>query len=209
MALDSTALLTLAEAKDALRVTGSSEDVLLERAVNVATLWAEHVCERRLKSRAVTSLRLAGPPGRRLYLPIVPISTTATLTVTHNGDAQTVWKVEADGDPEDFDVIVGPLTVPSSRMQPDYLYRSAGWSTSSWANPYNVLISYTGGLSTIPDDLKDAVCMLLQRVWREFKQGTADMVSVNTPTGSVTFADRRLPPRAAQILESYRVLEFA
>lgn len=209
MALATTALLTLDEGKAALGTTGTSDDALLERAVNVASAWADFVAGRPLKARAITNLRLAGPSGRRLYLPVVPISLTATLTLTVDDTAQTVWKSESDGDPEDFDVIVAPPTLPGSTMQPDHLYRSAGWGTSSWANPYNVKLTYTGGLSTVPDDLKDAVSLLLHRVWRELRQQTSDMVTMNTPTGSVTFADRRLPPRALQILEGYRVLEFA
>ena len=180
MALSATALLTLAQAKDYLDIKGGEKDSLLEDMVNRITDYCEGAqgANRPFKSRAYTSLRLEQRNSRKLYPLAVPISTSATLTITFDALAQTIWKTETDGDPALKDVIVAieqtgnyhqPVAsdVDDPIWRPNHLYRSAGWYTGSTSNPYPILLSYTGGLVTIPGDLLQVAFEILQKLWRE------------------------------------------
>jgi hypothetical protein len=218
MALSSIALVTMVEARAALGMpSDASDDVNVEQVVNAASALAETVyCSRPLKARAYTNVRIAGPCHEKLY-PLIadcdqqlaaPIDTAATVTIILGGTAQTLWKSEADGDPDAKDVAVFR----------DYFYRSGGWSTTSGfpsGVPRNVLLSYTGGLNPVPDDLKEATLELVQKLYPLLIQGRMDMASFSTAGGSVQTVEGAvggagvelwsLTPRARDVFKSYRL----
>ena len=205
MALSATALLTLSQAKDYLDIKGVEKDSLLEEVINRITEFCEGVqgANRPFKSRAYTSLRLEQRNSRKLYPLAVPISTSATLTITFDALAQTIWKTEADGDPALKDVIVAS-DVDDPMWRPNHLYRSAGWYTGSTSNPYPILLSYTGGLVTIPGDLLQVAFEILQKLWREQDKQMGEIVSVSGPTGSVSIPNSLIPMSARKWLDSQR-----
>lgn len=204
MALAANALLTLQAAKDYLNLTGSADDAKIEEDVNRASDWIEGWCHRPFVEVVYAGLRIEGPSqGRLLFVAHAPIKTSAPITVTVNGTAQTVWRTETDGDPDTFDVQV-VRSVEYSPLVPDALYRGGGWRASG--TPYNVLLSYTGGFASgaVPDDLREACCLCVQKIFRERQRQLAELATVTLPGGGVTLFDRALPARAESLLSRYR-----
>ncbi len=209
MSLDANALVDLPTAKGFLNVPGSSEDPRIERAINAASDLCERWTGRVLRQRTLTNLRLPGPPSTILLVKGTPIDVTQTVSVTVDGTAQTVWRTEADGDPSLKDVLVGALVAESALFAPDHLYRASGWNVCSWGNPYNVLLTYTGGLKPIPDDLQRACLYIVQKLYRDEQRQLAEVAQVNTPMGGVTILDNAIPRLAQALLAAYRLLLVA
>lgn len=208
MALPANAIVSLAEAKDFLNIKSAEQDALLETVIQGATAAWENELNRPVKEATYTNLRLIGPQGPKLYLRGTPVKTSDPLTVSLRGTAQTVWKTEADGNPNDFDVLLmgdipeHPLGVRT------HLYRAGGWNgapTNVWSgHPYTVLVTYTGGFNPVPQDLKDAVLYVVQKLFRDRQKQLTDVQTVTLPSGSITLFDIALPRWALMVLNKYR-----
>lgn len=201
MALLSYALLTVADAEAFLRI---SNPTLAEDLVNRASDYCEWYCNRPLKARELANLRYAAQKEPRLRVLATPINTaTATLTITLDDTAQTVWKVEASGDQEDFDVVVG-ADVPG---EPSYFYRSDGWVSAIAKRPFPILITYTGGLATIPHELRDAALLVVANLYdaQEKKLAPVAAFGDGPVSPAVTYRAELIPMKAKQILDSYRM----
>lgn len=203
MSLAANALISLARAKAFVNVMGASQDPALEGAINAASTAIESYCGRPLKARTFTAERVPGPWSQRLF-PFGritwPIDLTEAITITVDGQAQTVWRGEADGDPELFDVMA----------RPDHFWRREGWyPTRGYAD--NVVLTYTGGYDPVPEDLQDACGYVVQRMWGLDQQqqltGLATLTPPNAVGGSVTFQARAyvFPGPALDILNLYRM----
>jgi hypothetical protein len=200
MPLDAEALVTLQDAKDALNHTGDADDILIETAINAASLAIKDHCKRSFLERAVTAERVEGPIGPRLWLTALPIKVAAAITVSVDEAPQTVWRSEADGLPRDFDVMA----------RENHLYRRCGWRASG-SDVYNVLVSYTGGylISAVPPPVKQAALYLVQKLYRDQKKQLAEVVAVTTASGSVTLLDNDLPKVARSLIDPYAVKRVA
>lgn len=202
MPLDANALVDLITAKTFLVIPGTADDAMIELLINRASDLCEAWCHRSFKERALSNMRLVGPGASRLPLRAVPIQTSAAVTVTVDGIAQTVWRTEADGDPADFDVMVASFD-PEAGRGPDHLYRSLGWGPTRQLNPYNVLLSYTGGFAAIPADVQQAGLYVVQKLFRDHKRQLAEVAQVSGPFGSVSVLDNALPRMARLLLGPY------
>lgn len=199
--LVSYALLSVEEAEAYLNA-GSEVDT--EDLVNRATDYCEWYCNRPLAARPFTALRFAAQDERVLRMRGIPIDVDEDITIEIDGTTQTVWTKETDGDPADFDVIVGAKIVPGTL---DHFYRHCGWRGGSVRNPYPVRISYTGGLATIPGQLRDAALLVLENIFRAQEHKVVEVASFTAGPVSpgVTFRPELIPMKAKQILEAYRV----
>lgn len=206
MAVAANALVTLANLKTFLGITGTADDAKLETVIDRCADQVELYCNRPLKEAAYSNIRLAGPERPKLYLFASPVNIVSALTVKVNDETQTIWKQESDGKPEDFDVLVGDDNPWQTFGQRNHLWRDGGWGTSSSGRPYNVLITYTGGFAAIPDDLQEAAMLVCQKLWRDQQKALADVATVTLPSGNVTMFDALLPRRARWLLEHYRVI---
>jgi hypothetical protein len=202
------ALIEIDQAKVGLNITGDDQDDLLQDLINRASEYCEAWCNRKLKARPLTDLRLAPPWGCTLRPPAVPIVTTAEVDLSVDGITQSVWRREADGDPATHDVIVvGDASDP--RSHPSLFHRGIGWGSASATNPRPILLSYTGGFLDTPGELVDAALLIVQSLHRaQFKQAT-DLVGYTSQVGgSVTYAPEvagsLIPMKAKQILDEYR-----
>lgn len=203
MPLDANALITLAEAKTFLNILGTGQNSVIESIINTASdLW-ERETSRELKERTYSNLRLRGQLSPNLYprsrggrAPGTPINTAQTVTVTFEGEAQTVWRTEVDGDPALKDVIVDPAGQ-------EFFYRAGGWVPTA-SNPFPVLLTYTGGFATVPDDLKRAVLYTVHKLFQDEQKKVMDVTTVSLPSGSITLLDRTLPNFALRVLDKYR-----
>jgi uncharacterized phiE125 gp8 family phage protein len=201
VALDTNALVDLATAKAFLLTTGSQQDAAVEQCINAATLTVEEYCNRWFKERTVTADRVEGPPATHLWLRSVPLKASATVTVTVDDVAQTVWRTEADGLQSAFDVIA----------RPDHLYRRDGWMPGS-TDPYNVLVTYTGGYATtaMPSPVKQACLYVIQKLFRDSQRQLAEVAQVNTPMGGISLIDNAgLPRMCRALLDPFRLRVFA
>lgn len=208
MAIAANALVSLADAKTYLNISGTADDAKIEKVIDRASDLIEQHCQRPLKEATYTNLRLRGPDSPILRPRARPINIASAITIKVDGTTQTVWKQETDGDPADFDVIVGSGSPELPAGQRDHFYRAAGWKASS-SQPYNVLKTFTGGLATIPDDLQEAAFLVVQKLWRDQQKQLAEVSTVAMPSGSVTLFDTVLPRRALWLLGAYRELLVA
>jgi hypothetical protein len=207
--LNANALITLADAKTFCNITGSSQDDLVTDLINRASTLAERLANRPFKERDFTNIRLAGPCDVKLFPWAIPIDTSRTITILVDGVQQTVWRTESDGDPATKDVIVAS-DIWDPMFRPDVFYRSLGWApsiyqTPGWAplNPYRIVLTYSGGLPSIPDDLREAGCLIVQKFLRDQQKGLAEVVSVTTPGGNIQMLDTSIPRRSADIIARY------
>jgi hypothetical protein len=206
MALNTNALVTLDEAKSWL-TTGGADDLKLEEEINRMSDFLEGYCRRPLKERTFTNQRRRGMSWPELRFRATPLNISQPLTVVVDDVAQTIWKSEADGDQGLKDVIIvdadpedAVLGVRTS------LWRSQGWAPFSSGRPLNILLTYTGGLASVPGDLAEAALYVLQKLWRDRQKQLADVTTVTLPSGSVTLLDIPMPRWARQALdERYRV----
>jgi len=197
--LKDTALVSLDEAHSFLSC-GADQHARLQDRINEASDLVESWCNRPLKARVFTAERVEGPWGPKLFprFPLCsPIHRTAPVTITVDGTAQTVWKLEADGDRSDFDVLV----------HENHFFRRQGWRYCSYsADPYNVVLTYTGGFDPIPDELKLACFYVLQRIFGADQQkGLTEVGSLSSPGGNIAFTPRGfvMPGPAVDILQRY------
>ena len=201
MALNANALVTLAEAKAFLKIAGATQDAVVEELINRASDYCEWWCNRPLKSRAFASLRLQARRSTRLYPPGRPIDTSQAVTITVDGTAQTIWKAEADGDPTLKDVMVASDML-DPKFRPNHFYREGGWLGGS---AYPTVLTYTGGLATIPGEIKDAAFLVIQQFYRSQEKQLTDIAQLSgSATGFVGFRESLIPMRAKDILASYR-----
>jgi len=203
MALQTNAIVSRAEAKSFLTLRGETNDPLVEDVINAASDLCENELNRRIVKAVYANLRVIGPAGPKLYLGASPIDIIAPLTVKVGEIAQTVWKQESDGNPADFNVLVASDVPESPLGVRTHLYRVGGWGAGN-GQPYNVLVSYTGGFNPVPSDLKDAVLYVVQKLYRDRVRQLTDVQTVTAPSGSITIFDIPMPRTARLIFDKYR-----
>ena len=83
-------------------------------------------------------------------------------------------------------------------------YGVGGWHPLT--DPYNVLLSYTGGFTavTMPAAVKEACLYVVQKLFRDSKRQLAEVAQINTPMGGVTILDNAMPRMARLLLDPYR-----
>jgi hypothetical protein len=211
-------LVALAEAKAFLKKTGTADDAVVASLITRASDWLESLTGRKLKAQAFTDLRLTGQ-GRKLYPPAWPIDATATVTIKLDEIAQTVWRSEADGDVDQKDVVVASDDPWDERFGlRNHFYRWQGWESAlglSWRQSRSpadrqigqnrVLLSYTGGYATVPEDLKQACLYLIQKLWRDLDQQRTGLSVIQVPGGgSVTIPDPTIPKEVSLLIGPYQ-----
>lgn len=109
-----------------------------------------------------------------------------------------------------------PLSAGMWFLQGDALFRYDGWnsrfygSTSVWNQPNTIVVTYTHGYATVPDDIVRVVCKLALSAWPTTPDGTRkrsyslDSLSVNLATDSVD--PGCLDADDMRILDFYRLL---
>jgi len=177
-------LITTDEALAFLGKQEISDVPALTTHITAASMWIENMTERTLAVRTFTDMRVLSQTSPVLRLPVWPIDVATAMTVKVGGTTQTIWKQESDGDPADFDVIVGSDDPFDARWGlRNHLFRRGGWvSTFAWnypgpwqggigltapfsqpigvdyqtlAQPYGVLVSYRGGYGTTANPVPD------------------------------------------------------
>lgn len=204
MPLNANALATLDEVKAYLNQTGDVQDPQIEAAINKASDYMESKLGP-LKVRTKT-WRLPGKEhGCRLYAPIVPIDVTATITLTIDGVAQTVWRSMIDDPVTGKDVVV-VSSVPESPLCPDQFHRVAGWNSTT-GEPEPIVLTMTGGFTNaaaLPGRFLEAFELIVAKLFKDEIHQNPDTISFSGPGGTFTRIDTEIPRRAREILDSDR-----
>jgi uncharacterized phiE125 gp8 family phage protein len=194
--LKTSALLTLAEARDAVKLTTGEQNAKLATLINMVSDRFESETGRRLKSRAYTGARFSASGESVLVGAEWPITAVASASVSL--EAQTLWVPGDVTDPDDFDVVL--LDEPERR----HLYRRAGWGYGL----YHVQVTYTAGYGVaaapIPGDLREAAAETLRHFWYIGDRQQAAVASRSSGMESITYVNTALPAEVLPVLRSYR-----
>ena len=157
--LVSYALLTLNDLKASLQIAFSTTtyDTGLALMINDATARIEKICQRRFKQTTYTTETYDGTGTPQLWIRNPPIISVDLITV----DNETISLAT------DYDDYDGYRIEPQINGHKMYgmLYLSNGWD----AGEQNVEITYSGGYTTIPDDIRRAAVMMIREWYNMFK----------------------------------------
>jgi len=171
MAVGTYALTSLSNLKDWIGITSSTDDAILESAIDRATDVVEKYCDRKFKSR--TYYEWSEPNGESTLTvrntPIVSInaisygsrsamkitsdtgSTDVLATVANDGEEIRLRKVASDGTTTTSTISLS--TYPTTALVVSYINASvSGWSATLLANAYSRSVYRFSGLSVIDAD---------------------------------------------------------
>jgi len=194
--LQENALLTLAEARAAIKVTTAENNAELARLINVVSDRFETETARRLKSRVYPAAQMgaAGEP----ILPEVEWPITTLTAVTVAGTLQTQWMPGDAGNPDDFDVVL--LDTRERR----HLFRRAGWGSGV----AHITLHYTAGYgvdgTAIPADLREGALQTLRHFWYLTDRQQAAVASRSAGAETITYLNTALPAEVWPVLRAYR-----
>jgi hypothetical protein len=201
MAVDTYALVTLAQLKNWLGITSTDDDVILEDAIDRATSIIETHCDRKLKSRVFYEFVM--PQGERTVTvdnyPIVSIDTIAygsaismtiesdsastdvLATVENNGTNIRLRKVASDGTSTTATLALSDYLTTSAIV--NYINASvSGWSATLTENAYSFSLYRFGGRGVI-----DAPCNF------EYPRDNVSEYRVDYSTGLIHLIADRFP----------------
>jgi len=184
--LTSTTLITLAEAKECLGVSGADDDTVITFLIEAATAAMESAAGRRLASVSIAET-IDGTGARFLWLNEPPES----VTNVHVSSTQT-WNTVSLVDSDDYEVDGCALD-----------YRSRVWTSGR----KNVRVVYSAGYSTVPDDLQQACKVQVAKAYSEWQQAKKGMTVLSSQTVQGWAQKYRgrgaLDPETVQLLSRY------
>jgi len=154
------------------------------RLINAASARANTITKRKLASREYTDLILDGNGADMLLLPQWPVTVITEIRIDSARDFGDDTVLDSDeygsyGDGRVF--ILGYL--PSARRC--------------------VMVTYTAGYVTVPDDLQDAVIEAIAYTWKRTKSRSIGTRST-TADGVTTQYEIDIPIPAMRVFETYR-----
>lgn len=168
---DAEQLITLAEAKLHLRVTGADDDVLIDSYLDAATSWAQKYQQRKYLPVVCVDYLDSWPLRiRPRWMPL--ISVTSIQYIDESGTLQTWSSDEYDVDAE---------TEPG-RIVPAYGY---SWP-SIRGDPNGIVITYVAGYDSaddVPGEIKTAILMLVAH-WYANRETSLDTTLSEIPYGA-------------------------
>lgn len=200
MSLDADiAIVSLAEAKEYLKVTLSGDDTIITSLINNISAWVARYLNRILISKERTEY-YSGDGSEILQLRVYPIVSVASLYVDNNREFDTASLVDAD----DFIVKkgVGMLTA----------FNLFGAFVSGESN---IKVTYTAGYTagtgngngTMPYDIKQATLRLLDKYFRQvYTQRKGDVASESISGMNITYDLSKVPKDVAEMLAPHRKL---
>lgn len=193
MALNANALLTEAELETMLETLFDTP--YAEFLINTASGFIEKYCNRSIKSAVRTGEEYDGNGFKKLYVKNPPITAVSAIHQwdTYNDEslyeysADTEYLIDEDG---------------------QYIYLRGVWSIGV----HNYQITYTGGYTTIPDDLKYACAQFC--AWINNNKNSMGIKSERIGTYAITYGmatsivigGLAVPPEMLSMLSNYRIL---
>lgn len=209
------ALTVLADVKSRLKITDLTQDDFLQTLINAASRKIESLTRRLLKQRTYTGVLFNGNGRQAFYGDPLLDSLTETLasgeginqlawgrrletplsvptSITLGGTAQTIGD-----DPAVYDVQVVILGRPSGLG--DHLYRRSGWTK----DVNNVVITYAGGFSSIPEDLAEAAIQTVMAWFLDKDRGYLRLTSFSAQGETVQLEKTAIPSVAMELLQPF------
>ena len=211
MALNSNAIVTLAEAKAQLKIVDSNtnEDATFEGYINEISSAVELYCKRKFVSQSITSELHDGNGGRFLYpryFPIQQLSTESAPTTE-----QKLASLQYRNSPDDSWIDI--------EDDIDHIFIETGddscrpfielYDTYFPVGRRNITLSYKAGYTTVPSDVKMAVLEMIQMRWNEAKRGNDWLgqgnINASQSGNSYSTSLINLDKRWKSVLDRYRV----
>lgn len=211
MSLNANAIVTLAEAKEQMKVENSDTalDDTLETYINDASSAVESYTQRKIVVQSITNELHDGDGGNILYpkyFPIQQLSTESSPT-----DAQKLSALQYRFTPSDSwtnvsDDIDEVFIETGDNSWKPYIEL---WDDTFYAGRRNIKISYKAGYTTVPSDIKMVVLEMIQMRWNEAKRGNdwLGMGNVNQGQSGNNYSATliELDKRWKRVLDRYRV----
>lgn len=196
------ALITVAEAKDYVRLTGTDKDSLLTRLIDrVSVRVARDLGYPAAAFGGVPSIEqatytryLCGPGGRELHLDVYPVI-----------DKTDITSIEDDTD-ETFDGTTTLVASSDYRLLDDGIVLLLPDSDhGSWSKTENRTIKaiYAAGYTAVPDDIKQAAALQVAHWYNQ--RGTVGQRSVTAGAGTVSMESAELLPGVRQLIAPFRL----
>ena len=206
IALQANALLTLAELKAYLQITGNEQDLAVATFINGVSDAVETLTGRRLAQRTYTNEYLVVAEGtvRGMDWLDVEWPITALTNLSIDGTSQSLWQPGSPGSPLDRDVYI--LEARDPKHGCDRISRPGGW-------PLGALVqrTYTAGYSDappatfpIPGDLKQAVQKLAGEWYYSRSRQSEPVISRSSGAETITYVNDALPRTFPTLVNSYR-----
>jgi len=193
MSLDTVnALVTLAEAKEFLKITASSEDTVIEGFINKASIWANDFTQRLLLSRALTEY-YDGEGEDELLLRQYPVTVLTSL----NDDVLRVWGAGTAIDVSANVVLDGEKGIVR-------LWNQAVAFNNGIAN---VRAVYTAGYASgsVPESIKEAVLLYIGNLYRrQYQDQRFGVASETIGDRTTNYANDGAPEKSKELLRPYR-----
>ena len=211
MALNSNAIVTLAEAKAQMKLvdTNTNEDATFEGYINEISSAVELYCKRKFVSQSITSELHDGSGGRFLYpryFPIQQLSTESSPT-TAQKLASLQYRDTPDSTWTDIEDNINNIFIETGddSCRP-YIEL---YDTYFPVGRRNITVSYKAGYTTVPSDVKMAVLEMIQMRWNEAKRGNdwLGQGNINASQSGNSFSTSliTLDKRWKMVLDRYRV----
>jgi len=197
MGIDTTiALISLANAKEHLKITTNIEDGLLGDFVNMVSAMVNSYIGRDLLQGNHTEY-YDGNGEDTLMLKHSPV---ISVTKIYNSTVERIFDSTTELD-LNLDVYV---TKASGIIQ---IIPAHGRGIGAFFNgKANLKVVYVGGytLATVPYDIQLAVRIWLGTVYMKYYNRRYEYISANTGQNSTTFVDKDMPLDVKRILDSYK-----
>lgn len=174
-------LTTLANAKQWLGVTGTTDDALLTRLITAVSAWVVGYLNRSVVSAIYTETH-NGNGGDRLLLPNTPITAVTSLSI----DGLTILPQTGVG--------TSGFTFDDSGIYLNgYIFSQA---------KANVVVTYTAGYATVPLDIEQAAIELVE--YRYTAKSHPHQKSVGIAQQTTAFITQDVPDYIKSMLSNYR-----
>lgn len=191
---------TLAEVKEALRVTDSTDDTLIENAIEGASRRIDGYTGRWFYKTSSTAIKQYAVDGYKVATSDIA-TTTVVVKTDDNGDGtfETTWTQGTDYQLEPLDATLTGIPYRN-------VVAIGGKRFPLITVPKQPLVEITAywGWNAIPDDVREAAVLLSIR----------GFARLNAALGVVGFADmaiqvRAVDPDVRDLLAPYRIIGFA
>jgi hypothetical protein len=180
--LSAYALLTIDEAKDALKLGDDFDDQdKLIRYVNSVTALIERECSRQFLSREVTETFDGDGTSRHILDDGLEI--TVVSKVVYNGDGDEAPAVS-----------IAFNNFGEIRLSDGYTFEN-GFQNCS--------VTFTRGLATVPADIALAAMIILKSLWKMDDNQRERVASVSLQGQTISFKPDAIPPEARMILDNW------
>lgn len=190
-------IITLAQAKEYLKIADTSKDEMLTGWIDVVSSGIEKYCQCKFKVQTVIGEIHDGNGGRVLFprfIPLVGLANNATADLQYRNSINEAWQDVTDSVEH---IYIDPV-VPFVELLRGFFPRGRK----------NIRINYKCGFDEIPGDIQQTALEMVQMMWNESKQGGdwLGRASKAQPESGTSrhIVFKEMQPRWRMVMERYR-----